>query len=267
MGQNPSTGANRFAASQEIPCIFATRRFTTAFTNVRHLTHTEPARSSPYHYILTQYWVRWSKRSILILSSDLRLGYSSVLFPSSFPSKILTSVHAAWLTQFIPHNFITHTIMGEKYKSLSYSLCSFLHYGLTSSLLGPNVLLNILFPSTLNLRSSLNVSDQVSVPYKTTGKIIVLHTFISKFLDCKLEDKGFCTEWQQASPEINLLLIFSSIEFWSVSCSQIFELFHPFKGIITNFHTVNFSYIPISWHYHVLSFITIYFQSNLLTAQ
>jgi hypothetical protein len=48
-------------------------------------------------------------------------------------------------------------------------------YPVTSSLLGPNILLNTLFSNTLSLRSSLNVSDQVSHPYKTTGKIIVLH--------------------------------------------------------------------------------------------
>jgi hypothetical protein len=42
----------------------------------------------------------------------------------------------------------------------------------TSSLLGPNILINTLFSNTISLRSSLNVSDQVSRPYKTTGKII-----------------------------------------------------------------------------------------------
>jgi hypothetical protein len=44
-------------------------------------------------------------------------------------------------------------------------LCSFIHSPFISSLLDPNILLNTLFSNTLSLRSSLNVSDQVSHPY------------------------------------------------------------------------------------------------------
>jgi len=43
--------------------------------------------------------------------------------------------------------------LGEKYRSLSSSLCSFLHSLVTSSLLAPNIL-NTLFSNTLSLRSS-----------------------------------------------------------------------------------------------------------------
>jgi hypothetical protein len=48
---------------------------------------------------------------------------------------------------------------GESLKTrkttLSSSLCSFLHYPVTSSLLGPNIPLNTLFSNTLSLRFSL----------------------------------------------------------------------------------------------------------------
>ena len=53
----------------------------------------------------------------------------------------------------------------------------------TSSLLGPNILLNTIFSNTLSFLSSLNVSDQVSHPYKTKDKIIFLYILIFKFLD------------------------------------------------------------------------------------
>jgi hypothetical protein len=43
----------------------------------------------------------------------------------------------------------------------------------------------------LNLCSSLNAIDQVSHPYKTTGKIIVLNILIFTFLYRRREDKKF----------------------------------------------------------------------------
>jgi hypothetical protein len=65
--------------------------------------------------------------------------------------------------------------LGEEYRSFSSSLCNLLHSPVTSSLLGPNILLNTIFSNTGSFLSSLNVSDQVSHPYTTTGKIMVLY--------------------------------------------------------------------------------------------
>jgi hypothetical protein len=46
-----------------------------------------------------------------------------------------------------------------------------LYSSVTSSLLGPNILLSTLFSNTLSLWSSLNVRDQVSHPYKIMKRI------------------------------------------------------------------------------------------------
>jgi len=66
---------------------------------------------------------------------------------------------------------ITRPILGDEYISLSASLCSFLHSPVTSSLLGPNILLNTQFSNTLSLHSSLSVSDQVHTHTKQQAKL------------------------------------------------------------------------------------------------
>jgi hypothetical protein len=62
-------------------------------------------------------------------------------------------------------------------------IMKFSPFPVTSSLLGPKILLNMLFSNTLSLRSSLNVSDQVTHPYKTTDKIVALYILIFKFAE------------------------------------------------------------------------------------
>jgi hypothetical protein len=55
---------------------------------------------------------------------------------------------------------------------------------------------------------------QVSHPDKITGKIVFFYILIFKFLERIQEDKRFWTEWLQAFPEFNLLLIPSRIKLW-----------------------------------------------------
>ena len=167
---SPSWEANRSSLVKKFPAFYGTQRFITALTSVRHLSlsWSSSIQSMPPHPT--------SWRSILILSSHLRLGLASGLIPSGFPTKTLHTllqIRAICPAHLILLDFITRTIFCEQYRPLSSSLCSFLHSPVTSSLLGPNILLNTLFSNTLNLRFSLHVSDQVSHPYKTTGKIRV----------------------------------------------------------------------------------------------
>jgi hypothetical protein len=87
-------------------------------------------------------------------------------------------------------------MFGVEYKLRGSLLCSSLQSPVASTLFGPNIL-NTLFSNTLSLRSSLNVSDQVSHPYKSTGKIIVLYILIFMFLYCRQEDRKVldCILW------------------------------------------------------------------------
>jgi len=114
-----------------------TRRFITALTSVRHLSL---SWASPIQFT---YPHPTSWRSILILSTHLRLGLPSCLRPSGFTTKTLytplsSPIRATCPAHLILLDFIIRTILGEQYKSFSSSLCSLLHSPVTSSLLGPD---------------------------------------------------------------------------------------------------------------------------------
>ena len=119
---------------KKFPAFYGTRRFITALTSVLHLSL---SWASP---IQSTYPHPTSWRSIPILSNHLRLGFPSGLFPSGFPTKTLyapfsSPIRATCPTHLILLDFITRTILGEEYRSLSSSLCSLLHSPVTSSLL------------------------------------------------------------------------------------------------------------------------------------
>ena len=203
MEYSTSWEANRFSAGQDIPRILWNPK-------VHYRIHKRPRpvpilnQIDPVHASTST-----SCRSILILSSHLRLGLPSGLFPTGFPTKnlyapLLSLIHATLPTHLILLDLIIQTTLGEQYRSLSSSLCSFLHSLVTLSLLRPNILLSTLFSNTFSLHSSLNVSDQVSHPCKKT---VVLYILIFIFLDNKLEDKIVCIVWHQAALNFFLSMI------------------------------------------------------------
>jgi hypothetical protein len=115
MEQSPSWESYSFAARQEFPPFYGTRRFITAFTSARHLFLSWPSsiQSIPPHPT--------SWRSILILSTQLRLGLPSGLFPSCFPTKSLCTPlffpkRATCPAHLILLDYITRTILGKEYR-------------------------------------------------------------------------------------------------------------------------------------------------------
>jgi hypothetical protein len=86
-------------------------------------------------------------------------------------------------------------ILDEGFNSRSTSLCSFLQSPVTSFLFGPNIFPCTILSNTPSLRSSLNVREQASHPYRTTGKINFLYILIFKFTYSRREDRRFWTKW------------------------------------------------------------------------
>jgi len=131
MEQSPSWEANRVSASQEIPLILCN-------PNVHYRIHKCPppvpilSQLDPVH-TPTPYFLKIH----LILSSHLRLGLPTGLLPSGFHTKTLyTSLLSPTRATCPAHlilDFITRTILDEEYRSLGFSLCSFLHSLVTSS--------------------------------------------------------------------------------------------------------------------------------------
>jgi hypothetical protein len=175
MDLSPSWEATSCSVTQSFQNIFfGTRRFIIVFTRARYWSLS---------------WARWiqhisshliSLRLILIFSYNLRRGLSSSLFPSGFPTKETVCIPPRPMRA----TFFAHPLLNDSnytwqtVQIMKLFIMQFPQSSITLSLFGPNILLSILVSNTLRLCSSLNVRDQVSHPYKTTGKIIFLHIFI-----------------------------------------------------------------------------------------
>ena len=112
MVQNLSSVANCFPASQEIPLILWNPK-----VHYRTQKRLPPfpilGQPNPVHILHPASW-----KSIVILSTHLRLGLLSGLFPSDLPTKTLyapsSPILATCPAQLIIFDFITRTILGEQ---------------------------------------------------------------------------------------------------------------------------------------------------------
>jgi len=106
----------------------------------------------------------------------LRYPHPNPLCNYSLPIHATCTLHCTLL------DLNTQIIFGEQYRSLSSSLCSFLHSPDTFSLLYRHMLVNTTISNTISLRFSRNTSDMVSYPHKTAGEVIFRYILIFKFL-------------------------------------------------------------------------------------
>jgi hypothetical protein len=150
-----------------------------------------------YINVILTFTISSPKFSILFRALRLKLCtyFSSALGDVSQPHLTLLRVIT-----------IIYPILKKMELSLSAPLRVFPRPSLTSSLLGANI------SNTLNLYSSLTVSNKLTQPYKTTGNTTVMYIWVFRY------EKGVSGRWH-CSTDCNCL-------------SQIYDRCHVFENYI-----------------------------------
>ena len=140
-----------------------------------------------------------SWKSNLTLFSHLCLGILSGLFPSGFHTKtlytpLLSPTRATYTAHLIPLDLINWILFGEQYRSLSFSLCSFfpLPCHLVSLRHKCSPQHPILKHPQLTFLPQCERPSFTPIHNRQNYSSVYLNL---KFLDSKLENKRFCTEW------------------------------------------------------------------------
>ena len=115
----------------KFPTFSGTRQFITAFTSARHLSLSWASSIQS----ITSNPISW--RSIVLLSSHLRLGIPSCLFPSGFPTKILHTPLLSPRKCYMPRPSQRSILLLSSHVRLSLTSCLFLSRFLTKFLHTP----------------------------------------------------------------------------------------------------------------------------------
>jgi len=116
-------------------------------------------------------------------SLSFRFPHQNPLYASPLP------IRATCTTHLILLDFITRTILGGEYRSLSSSLCSFLHFPVTSTFLGKNTLLSTLFSNNPQPTFLPQCERPSFTPIQNNRQNYSSAYLIFTYLDSKLEDK------------------------------------------------------------------------------
>jgi hypothetical protein len=154
-------------------------------------------------------------------------------------------VHATYPSYLIVWCLKQYFVNGRDYVPPHNIISSFLRY---LPLLAPRVILSTLISNTLSLCSSLLVRDEVSHPFKTTCRVIVLCILIFTFFVSKLDGRCFWTKWYQAFPKCHLFWIAFWLQFWYVRFVHKYLNFATFKGFVTCVYVLWFCAAFCSWN-------------------
>ena len=175
-----------------------------------------PSCISPVH-ILSSYFLEVYLNVIL-----LSVPRFSKLSDLGFPTKTMYVPHISHMTHPLHSSWFCHpnNVWWEQH-IIKLCIVQFPPVPATSSILGPIFFLSNILSSNLIIYSSptvTSVADQVSNPYKTTGKIILLYISYFWIAIVKTEDSWLNNSRHFLANTFDLLELFPNI--WMLSCFQ-----------------------------------------------